>query len=137
MATEMQNVQTAAALASQTKGLAGKLGLDVLGKPPMCHVYVNAVAAFFVPPLGHYLARPGDIKSKSFTGVFAIWLASWVLSLIPIVGSIISFVTGPVIFVVTVYSIFVVFWSEKRNPRDPALMANAEPGVLSIERGGA
>lgn len=46
---------------------------------PMCHVAVNVILALFVPPLAHYLARPGDVKSCSFIFVLVVWLAGIVL----------------------------------------------------------
>ena len=130
MSTDMQNVQTAVATIQTAKRYEIMLGLDVPCKPPMCHVYANAIVAFFLPPLGHYLARPGDVTSKSFLGVSVIWLASCVISFIPILGSILWFITFPAWILVTIYAIFVVFLAEKRNPRDPAPTANATPGSI-------
>lgn len=132
MSADVKNAQNAVKGMQKAKDMEGKLGLDDLGSPPLCHIVVNAIAAFFVAPLGHYLARPSDIKSLSFMGVSVVWFVCWVLNMIPVLGDIAVYVTGPVMFVVIVYTCFVAFVSEKRNPRKKA----ASSGVLSMERGG-
>ena len=113
--------------------MEGKLGLDELGKPPMCHWIVNAIVGFFVPPLGHFLSRPSDVKSLSFVGVTGVCVACWVLNMIPFLRSLLSLLTWPVLTVLGIYAIFVAFVSEKRNPRPTKPPSS---GVLSMERGG-
>ena len=76
MAAEVKNAQNAVKGLQKAKEMEAKLGLDELGSPPLCHVAVNAIVAFFIPPLGHYLARPSDIKSMSFVGVLGVWLVA-------------------------------------------------------------
>ena len=59
-----------------------KLGLDESGRPPMCHVVVNCIVGIIFPSVGHWLARPDDVKSLSFFGTLAAQISAYILGYI-------------------------------------------------------
>ena len=90
----------------------------------MCHVILNCIVAFFIPVLGHFLARPGDVKSLSFIGTaIANLVGYYLVGWIPIIG--------PMFYVVLiVYVWFVALMSEKKQPYQKA----GASGVVDLER---
>lgn len=103
-----------------------KLGLDVVGRPPMCHIVVNCIVALIVAPLAHWLARPDDIKSLSFLGTLVAYLV-----FLP-VAEWIPFLGGFVWLALVVYTVFVCLMSEKRQPY--AASKASSSGVVDLER---
>jgi hypothetical protein len=91
-----------------------KVFAGVPGNPPQCHLVINVIAAFFIPVLGHSLARPGDCKSPSFFLVFLPWLFSFIVRLFLDIN--LDFVLYPILFVCMVWAIIVCFISEKNRP---------------------
>lgn len=102
-----------------------KLGLDEVGRPPMCHVIINCIAALFIPCLAHWLARPDDIKSVSFIGVVIAQIAGYILFEFPFIG-------GLLYTLLVIYVLFVCLLSEKRQPY--AASKTSSSGVVDLER---
>eukprot|EP01052_Picozoa_sp_SAG31_P015946 SAG31_NODE_1039_length_10212_cov_8.897063_5_plen_191_part_00 len=119
---------------TQAKSTQQKLGLDADGKPPMCHVIVNCIVAFFIPPLGHFLARPSDLSSPSFLGTLVVWVVAWILSGLPLLGDLLLYIGAPFIFLVTVYAIFVCCVANARQPYGSDKDKDKNSGVIAMER---
>ena len=122
-AKDAQNAMSAMQKVNDTQK---KLGLDVVGRPPLCHVIVNCVVALFCAPLAHWLARPDDIKSISFLGTLVAYLV-----FLPIADWI-PFLGGFFFLALVVYTVFVCLMSEKRQPY--ATSKAASSGVVDLER---
>ena len=124
----MQDAKNAMSAMQKVNDTQKKLGLDVVGRPPMCHVIINCIVSIFFPVLAHFLARPDDIKSLSFLGVLAGQIAAYVLGWIPIISYF-----GSMIYVcVAVYCIVVCIMSEKRQPYGSNKSSSS--GVVDLER---
>ena len=101
-----------------------KLGLDESGRPPMCHVVVNCIVGIIFPAVGHWLARPDDVKSLSFFGVLAAQIAVYIL------GFIWDLLATLVQVVAAIYVVFVCLMSEKRQP----YKKDTGSGAVDLER---
>jgi uncharacterized membrane protein len=87
-------------------------------------VIVNLIAAFFIAPLGHWLARPSDLKSKSFLATLGAFVIGWVLSWI--------FIGYILVVAAWIWASFVCVVSEKnRVDLDPPEDTKAAPGAAS------
>ena len=126
--SQVQDAKNAMSAMQKVNDTQKKLGLDVVGRPPMCHVAINILASLFFPVLAHFLARPDDIKSLSFVGVLLGQIAAYVLSFIPII----SYVGSAVYICAVFYTIFVCLMSEKRQPY--AASKTSSSGVVDLER---
>ena len=96
---------------------------QVNGRPPLCHVILNVIVAFFFPIVSHFLARPDDHISLSFIGTIGAQLISYILGWL---GSrdnldsvLITSLGGLIYFVLVVYVILVCLLTEKKNPYQP------------------
>ena len=121
--SQVNDAKNAMSAMQKVNDTQAKLGLDTVGRPPLCHVAVNCIVAIFIPALSHWLARPDDIKSLSFIGVVIAQIAGYILFEIPFVGSLLY-------TLVVVYCIFVCLLSEKRQPYG----ASEDSGVVDLER---
>ena len=125
MAQAVKDGQNAMSAMQKVNDTQKKLGLDEVGRPPMCHVVINCIVALFIPCLAHWLARPDDIKSMSFVGVVIAQIAGYILFEIPFIG-------GVLYTLVVVYVLFVCLLSEKRQPY--AASKTSSSGVVDLER---
>lgn len=76
-----------------------------------CHVIINLIVAFFIAPVGHWFARPGDFKSLSFMGTCGAWIIGWPFSFTPIVG----FLGWLLVVAAWIWASFVCVVSEKNR----------------------
>lgn len=120
---QVKDAQNAMSAMQKVSDAQKKLGLDVVGRPPMCHWAVNCIVAIFFPCLAHFLARPDDIKSLSFVGVVVAQIAGYILFEIPFVGSVLY-------TMLVLYVIFVCLMSEKKSP----YQKSGSSGVVDLER---
>jgi len=121
--SQVKDAQNAMSAMQKVNDTQKKLGLDSVGRPPMCHVAVNTLVALIFPAIAHWLARPDDIKSMSFIGVVIAQIVGYILFEIPFIG-------GMLYTAVVIYVIFVVCLSEKRQPYGAAKSS----GVVDLER---
>ena len=96
---------------------------QVNGRPPLCHVILNVIVAFFFPIVSHFLARPDDHISLSFIGTIGAQLISYILGWLGsynnLDSSLITSLGGLIYFVLVVYVILVCLLTEKKNPYQP------------------
>ena len=112
---------------------------QVNGRPPLCHVILNVIVAFFFPIVSHFLARPDDHISLSFIGTIGAQLISYILGWLGkgdnLDSSLITSLGGLIYFVLVVYVILVCLLTEKKNPYQvqtaPVLAMSAPMGFLT------
>ena len=93
---------------------------QVNGRPPLCHVILNVAFALPFPIVSHYLARPDDNSSPSFTGTIVAQLTSYILFWLGSYANwnsgLVTSLGGLIYFVLVVYVILVCLLTEKKNP---------------------
>ena len=134
MAAQLKKAQDAKKAADAASAGGSFMFGDVEVGPPLGpHVILNIVVAFFVPPLGHYLSRPGDFKSNSFLGVSAIWFVCIVFAFLGI-DFLTDFVMGPLLFLNVIWTWIVCVIHEKNRPSPAEKKAAKDSGVVDLER---
>ena len=105
------------------RGAAYARCAQVNGRPPLCHVILNVIVAFWFPIVSHFLARPDDHISLSFIGTIGAQLVSYILIWLGRVdnldSSLITSLGGLIYFVLVAYVILVCLLTEKKNPYQP------------------